>query len=181
MGATTRWIVGSATTVALGLGTFYHQVSDQDPPEPSGVCWADTAMSMRFVREDGQNEGEWVERFQSTTNTPPGSAWCGSFSYWALQTCGKQPEGKPSKFAWVPSWADETKRVSLANAKPGDMLLIWFNSKGRYAHMGVVLRNNGDGSLVTVEGNTDWRGSRDGSGVHIRLRWPSSKDGIYRW
>lgn len=176
-----KFIYTILTAVGVSVATVYNQYSDEDPPPPSGVCWADTAMAMTFVREEGRNEGEWVEIFQESTGNMPGSAWCGSFVAWSMVTCGKLRPEQAIGLAWVPNWADPKKRVKVIDARPGDVILLWFDTKNRFAHMGIVLRNNMDGSLITVEGNTNWHGGRDGDGVHIRLRRPSQSDGIYRW
>ena len=166
------------TTATGGLVVKY---ADPEVPERTGVCWADTAARMGFVREEGDNEGEWVERFQSTTNTPPGSAWCGSFVYWSLAQCGRAPQGDPSRFAWVPNWFPKDRLVSRSDVRPGDVYGIYFRNKGRLAHVGIVVQVNDDGSLTVAEGNTNYLGSRDGSGCHLRNRVPTSMDRFARW
>lgn len=175
-----KQIIGGAAVVATTLTTgLTMKYADPDVPERTGVCWADSAARMGFVREEGDNEGEWVEAFQATTMTPPGSAWCGSFVYWSMAQCGKAPEGDPSRFAWVPNWFPKERIVK--QPRVGDVFGLYFASKGRLAHVGIVVQVNDDGSVVTAEGNTNYLGSRDGSGCHLRLRVPTSMDRFARW
>jgi len=174
-------IAGAIATVTAASGGLAVKYADPEIPERTGVCAADTAARMGFVREEGDNEGAWVETFQRSTNTPPGSAWCGSFVYWSMAQCGRVPPGPASKYAWVPSWADPARKVRSGDARPGDVYLLYFASKGRFAHMGIVVSVNADGSLIVAEGNTNYLGSRDGSGCHLRVRVPGPMDGLYRW
>ncbi len=65
-----------------------------------------------------------------------------------------------------PTWDRQRKGVPL---KPADVFGIWFHSMGRVAHVGLVERNEGEW-LVTLEGNTNGGGLRDGDGVYRRRR-----------
>lgn len=52
---------------------------------------------------------------------------------------------------------------------PGDIFGIYFQNKGRIAHVGFVHRF-GDKYTITVEGNTNEEGSREGDGVYLKRR-----------
>lgn len=59
------------------------------------------------------------------------------------------------------------------NPIPGDIFGIYFPEKGRIAHVGFV--DQWDGKwLITVEGNTNESGSREGDGVYRKRRLVSS-------
>lgn len=51
----------------------------------------------------------------------------------------------------------------------GDVFLIWFPKLGRPAHIGFVERW-GNRTVITVEGNTNDNGSREGDGVYRKRR-----------
>ncbi|PWG78593.1 hypothetical protein DDR33_21770, partial [Pararcticibacter amylolyticus] len=54
----------------------------------------------------------------------------------------------------------------------GDVFGIYFPEKGRIAHVGFV-DDWGDKYVVTVEGNTNEAGSREGDGVYRKRRFIS--------
>ncbi|RXF70553.1 hypothetical protein [Arcticibacter tournemirensis] len=59
------------------------------------------------------------------------------------------------------------------NPIPGDVFGIYFPEKGRIAHVGFV-DEWGDKYLISVEGNTNEAGSREGDGVYRKRRLISS-------
>lgn len=52
---------------------------------------------------------------------------------------------------------------------PGDVFFIYYANKGRVAHTGFV-HQWGTTTVVTVEGNTNEAGSREGDGVYKKKR-----------
>lgn len=66
--------------------------------------------------------------------------------------------------------------VTRDAAQPGDMALVWFPAKGRYAHTIACIeavRRNPAGrvsEVVTLEGNTNAQGSREGDQFARRIR-----------
>ena len=66
----------------------------------------------------------------------------------------------------------------MRDAQPGDIL--FFNFIGRTSHVGIVEANRGDG-LITLEGNTNGSGSRDGGAVIRHFRsWSSGIVSVHR-
>ncbi|MEJ6979653.1 hypothetical protein WG906_04280 [Pedobacter sp. P351] len=63
---------------------------------------------------------------------------------------------------------------------PGDVFGIFFASKGRIAHCGFVDSWN-DSWLLTVEGNTNEAGSREGDGVYKKRRLKSTVHMVANW
>ena len=84
-----------------------------------------------------------------------GQAWCGSFLMW----CASQVKAKVPNVVYTPAGAEAFKGFggwsSPATAKPvpGDFVFFSFDGKG-IEHVGVVVKDNLDGTIVTVEGNT---------------------------
>ena len=86
--------------------------------------------------------------------------WCGSFMMW----CADQSKVKiPSVVATI-AGAEAFKKAGKwtdakdANPKLGDIVFFHFaaeaKSTDQIQHVGVVVKDNGDGTIVTVEGNT---------------------------
>ena len=124
------------------------------------------------VREQGgANRGERVEAYLASVGLGPGYAWCAAFVSWCFQQTGIIAP----RSAWVPSFAVQSKRIvqrgEVTHRLPqsGDVFLIWFRRLNRPAHTGFVDRWNTDW-VVTVEGNTNASGSREGDGVYRKRR-----------
>ncbi|UZO82639.1 CHAP domain-containing protein [Aquimarina sp. ERC-38] len=101
----------------------------------------------------------------------PGYAWCASFVSWCYQNAGVTAP----RSAWVPSYALKSKRIyhrgkfELKRPQNGDAFMIWYRSKNRPAHIGFV-DDWGEDWVITVEGNTNDKGSREGDGVYRKRR-----------
>lgn len=88
-------------------------------------------------------------------------AWCGSFVIWCADQAGfKLPGGNATiytpngaaAFKKAKSWTD----AADAKPMPGDVVYFDFPGDGvdRISHVGIVVKDNGDGTVTTVEGNT---------------------------
>lgn len=83
--------------------------------------------------------------------------WCGSFVMWCANQVGlKIPsvvsttEGA-SKFQGTGRWAN----AETAKPQAGDLVFFDFAEGGNPVdHVGIVVRDNGDGTITTIEGNT---------------------------
>lgn len=76
--------------------------------------------------------------------------------------------------------ATRNSQLTTQYPSPGDVFGIWFPDKGRIAHVGFI-DNWGEKYAVTVEGNTNEAGSRDGDGVYRKRRLISSLYKISRY
>jgi cold shock CspA family protein len=133
-----------------------------------------------WVKEIGDNRGQAVEAILKRVYLQPGNPWCAAFvSYvgwsvlrkrWPLPLVG----GCVSLF----DYAKGKGMIETAPA-PGDIFLMWSNSKGRFAHTGFVSGVSID--YRTIEGNTNPEGSREGDGVYIRTRKVHPNDRFIRW
>ena len=127
------------------------------------------------IREaTGRNDGALVDEILSSVGLARTKApWCAAFIVWvgdkAFGSSLFNPyprSGWSPVFVAKPTWDRQRRGTPL---KPADVFGIWFNSMGRVAHVGLVEKNEGDW-LVTIEGNTNGGGSRDGDGVYRRRR-----------
>ncbi|WP_460444297.1 CHAP domain-containing protein, partial [Amycolatopsis magusensis] len=145
---------------------------------------AATYLSQLGVREaTGRNDGREVEKYLRSAGLGKGYAWCGAFVNWCLRQNGCPT---PSGPAWAPSWFP-AKRLVYAWGKPigkgpstGDVFGIWFANLKRIGHVGYV-HEWGDSSVITVEGNTNEAGSREGDGVYRKRRLKRSIYRVSNW
>lgn len=116
------------------------------------------------VREAiGNNDGRRVEEYLATTGLRRGSPWCAAFISWIFAKAGyKEP-----CTAWSPALFNN--RVDTKEVKPANILGIWFADKQRIAHVGLIERRQDDW-LLSIEGNTNVMGSREGDGVYRKRR-----------
>lgn len=106
--------------------------------------------------------------------------WCDMFVSWCAEQSGNADV--IGRFAYTPSheawFRSQGREVNIRDAEPGDIL--FFNFIGRTSHVGIVEANRGDG-LVTIEGNTNGAGSRDGGSVIRHFRsWSSGIVSVHR-
>ena len=144
----------------------------------------ETAAKEIGVMEDpiGSNRGPKVDLYLRTVGLDPtrGSfPWCGAYVYWCFaQTCSGLGVDNPAiKSAgvmdhWRKAGLAGIRRITAAEAaqNPGLVTggLVFFISTGEgTGHMGFV-EGIELGKLVTLEGNTNSGGSREGVGVFRR-------------
>lgn len=86
-----------------------------------------------------------------------GQPWCGSFIMW----CANEVKQKMPNVVWTPggvtafqgmgTWANS----ATAKPKPGDIVFFDFIEGGaKVEHVGIVVKDNLDGTITTIEGNT---------------------------
>ena len=113
--------------------------------------------------------------------------WCGSFVNWCANEAGvKIPNtvytpGGAAAFKKAGAWIDG----DVADPEPGDIAYFDFPSDGvdRISHVGIVVEDNGDGTVWCVEGNTTGEGKkgsqRNGGECCKKLRaFKKNKKGI---
>jgi hypothetical protein len=135
----------------------------------------ETYLSYVGVRElTGHNDGQEVEAYLQSTGLGKGYAWCAAYVNYCLISCDVET---PKGAAWSPNWFPENKIVYKRgndlnyNPRKGDVFGIYFSNKHRIAHVGFIhYWRQGDDYAVTVEGNTNNAGSREGDGVYKKRR-----------
>jgi len=147
-------------------------------------CIVDSARSEIGVEEKGDNQGAQVTRYLNSTGLSGGYPWCAAFLNWLHVNCDQpSPEAKA---AWSPAWFPDKRTVyqrgSVEGApiRPGDVFGIYFRSKGRIAHVGLIESVKQD-YLITIEGNTNEAGGREGQGVYRKRRPRRTIFKVSRW
>jgi len=103
--------------------------------------------------------------------------WCGSFVMW----CADQAGVKVPNTVYTPSGAAAFKKsgkwldAQIADPDPGDIAYFDFPGDGveRISHVGIVVKDNGDGTVWCIEGNTTSKkagSQRNGGEVCKQLR-----------
>lgn len=166
----------------VGLGEGVLPVA----PKPSNIQNALVKTFSAFVgiKEEplGSNNGRWVNIFNSSCGLDPSehAPWCASVANYGYLQNGLLGHG-----AYSPNWYLKKRVVSLHDVKPGDMCLVYFPSKGRYAHTiacveKAVFSAGRAVEVITLEGNTNAQGSREGD-QFARRRRPADTVTILRW
>lgn len=111
----------------------------------------------------GNNDGERVEEYLTVVKLKKGQPWCAAFVSWVFARAGYvQP-----RTGWSPSLFN--KQVNTQEILPGNVFGIWFPQFKRVAHVGLVEKKEGSW-ILSIEGNTNVSGSRDGDGVYRKRR-----------
>lgn len=130
------------------------------------------------IKEVGANRGP-VEIYLSSVKLPPGKPYCCAFTFWTFMRAAalvgvENPHFQtghvlthwkraPEKAKLLPEQAIDDIKLIV----PGSIFIIDHgNDRG---HTGIVVSATSRG-LVTIEGNTDPSGGRDGDGVYRRTR-----------
>lgn len=131
-----------------------------------------------------------AERWLGTTEQPTGSnkvpgitdwyglvgPWCAmAVSRWFFDAGLPVPASTSKGFAYTPSgaaWFNRQGRWKTRDPQRGDVVFFDFPGDGvnRISHVGIVTAVNADGSVNTIEGNTDERGGRTGGKVMRKTR-----------
>jgi len=87
--------------------------------------------------------------------------WCQSFVSWSAFTSGLDPKKYPKSASTVAAadWFKKNNRWADArndDPTPGDWIYFDFPDDGvnRISHVGLCIKNNGDGTIQVIEGNT---------------------------
>lgn len=139
----------------------------------------EVAQKYLAVRENpkGSNRAPEIDGWLKALDTPLASAWCAAFVLGCLREAADPRKVVHS--ARVQTMVDGGTLVDAKKAKTGDLVVFWFQSLGRYAHIGLV-ESVEKGVLVTIEGNTiadnTTGDTREGWGVFRKRR--TIRDGM---
>lgn len=138
------------------------------------------AESYTWVREIKPNRSPEIDSMNIAVNAPLGSPWCASYASWVYNHFNII---NPNS-AWSPNFGLKKdciwqyKQLNTVKLKPGDCVTFYYSNLGRIGHVGIITQVYDDEDyVITIEGNTNGAGSRDGSGVFKKKR---SLNKIYR-
>lgn len=183
------WGPKSKEAYAEALRLWEGRTSDERPP--SGA--ARNKMAERIVaaavgevgvtEQGGNNRGERIVAYQSATWLEPSPwPWCAAFVCWCVVEALKGHQA-PADFnrprtagAWdFERWAREDGGDFVELVKPADEPKAGDICVFTFSHIGIVEKTGWHGgAAMTIEGNTNAAGSREGDGVY-RKRRPAGK------
>jgi hypothetical protein len=143
--------------------------SQQSNPVRDGI--RKTYTSKLGVRErSGRNDGVEVESYLSYVWLKPGQPWCAAFVSWTMG----QNSIKRARSGGCVALMEQGRTIFIKDKTAqipqyGDVFFIYFPEKKRVAHTGFV-DQWGETMVITVEGNTNEAGSREGDGVYRKRR-----------
>ncbi len=161
--ATVRILLGIVCFATIGSNRVSHRnLLSADAQERTHLI--NIARAEIGVREkNGQNDGEQVERYLAAVGLKRGEPWCAAFISWIFKEGGYATP----RTAWSPDLFN--KKVNTNKLTLGNVFGIWFPTMQRIAHVGLAEKQEGDW-LISIEGNTNVIGSREGDGVYRKRR-----------
>lgn len=167
--------------VLLGAGS--HRV---DPPARwTRACIVSIAEQHVGIHEaTDHNDGPEVEAILARVGLPKGNSWCGAFVHRVYELCGDTLLPARS-YAWVPSWFPRQRVIwngkdKTAPILPGDVVGFYSRNLGRLAHVGIAVQET-MATVVTIEGNTNAEGAREGNGVWKKKRLKGQISAVADW
>lgn len=131
------------------------------------------------VTEDlGPNDGVRIRQYrEAVSQFDYPVSWCAIFAMYVYHV--NDVEYKPAN-EWVPTWSNRNViyakgKTNNKTPKTGDVFTLFYASLKREGHIGFVdnWQSSGD-YFITVEGNTNIAGSREGDGVYRKRRLKAS-------
>jgi hypothetical protein len=123
-------------------------------------------------REEPGNSGPVVDKILASVGLErTGSPWCAAWVvYIGDEAFGKKENPFP-RSAWSPDFVKDPKWDRGRGQTPdrADAFGIYFQSLKRVAHTGIIEKVEGKWA-ITIEGNTNDNGSREGDGVYRKRR-----------
>lgn len=146
---------------------------------PAPLAFVAVAEDYLGIREvGGDNRGPAVEFFQKLGEIQPGLPWCAAYvNACAEISCAILNIPSPLEAIDLEGYVQayylhaKARGWIRADGRPGvgDLFMVYHPSKERYAHIGIVAAVTHDGFL-TLEGNSNEDGGRDGIGVFQNVR-----------
>ncbi|MGB4400012.1 MAG: hypothetical protein WBJ10_11625 [Daejeonella sp.] len=160
------------------------------------------------VREQQPNSGPAVETYLRYVNLPRGNPWCAAFDCcvygrpgvgnprtgWSPDLFGEgliiwsaadqrtksKEQGLPPSVPYAYPHGLTTNNEQGTTPTTGDIFGLYFPEKHRIAHVGFI--DQWDGTwMISVEGNTNISGSREGDGVYRKRRLVKSVYKVARY
>ncbi len=116
-------------------------------------------------------------KFNDYIGFPRGTDWCGAFVHYLMRKCKVKMTVPGAGLAenWC-RWGKANKRVvKMKDAKPGDIVTFDWDFNHFANHVGIVLKNHGNGLFTCIEGNTG-----DPARVRIMVRQARFIRGVIR-
>lgn len=126
----------------------------------------------------GNNDGPVIEAILKLCGINIPAPWCACYLNQGLVDIGLSGPPKP---AWSPNWFIYPNRITWTRSgsdinetfEEGWIGGIWFRNINRIGHVACILEDFGDGYVLTIEGNANSAGGREGNRVSLLVRHKS--------
>lgn len=132
----------------------------------------------------GNNDGLEVQMYLESVGLKKGQAWCAAYVYWCFQKANIEA----IKSGWSPNWFKlkyviYKKNISSLQQTPqqGDVGGLYYAKLGRYGHTFFIDYWSNGSFCITVEGNSNEDGSREGNKVVKKKRLKSQISVVARY
>jgi len=118
-----------------------------------------------------KNTGKDVEKYLQSVGLGAGFSWCMAFVYWCHEQAADAMGRKVLMYRTggvLEQWRQRKNNYKVITPQLGDVFIMDYG-KGQ-GHTGIVEKVNEDGTINTIEGNTNDDGSREGYEVCRRMR-----------
>ncbi len=118
----------------------------------------------------GSNWGHPVQDYLASVGIGFPASWCMAFMYWCFKDAALQLGMKNPLFKTGGCLVQWNKSSSFQWDEPavGDVFIM--DHGHGLGHTGIVEKVNGDGTITTIDGNTNDNGSREGIAVERKIR-----------
>lgn len=125
------------------------------------------------VRETSRNRGPRVDEYHEAAGLNPAEAhsWCGAFVIWCFREAARALDAPNPRRMLSPSVHRMWQRNGWARTlTPKRGAVFCHDSGDGKGHCGFVIDVYDEGNVLTVEGNTNQAGSREGDSVATHVR-----------
>jgi hypothetical protein len=161
------------------------------PLKVASFSYALDELKRGVQEEGGDNRGEDVEKYLAAAELSPGLPWCAAFVNWCAEKAARHknvisPLESITYQGYVQSYYDHAASnewlIDANQAEIGDLFMLYYPIKSRWAHIGFVkFVDLEEGTFTTIEGNTNEGGSREGYMVASRTRRISENTCFADW
>ena len=166
----------------IGAYTLHASTVERSPQEKQILRdkVAVTYTAQIGVMEVSTNWSPKIQEYLKTTNVTVSAPWCAALVSYCYTVNGIDNP----RSAWSPSYFPVSKLINVKTTLPqrADLFGVWYNNMNRIAHVGFIDQWPRDGDyFISVEGNTNDNGSREGNGVYKKRRLKRAASKVSRW
>lgn len=138
------------------------------------------AVSYLGTKETGPNTGPDVDLFLASVGLSPGHPWCAAFLFYCYMRAAAKlgiVNPCPRTAGALKMWRLSDPECRTQEPARGRIFVLDTGAPGGHGHVGLVETVRPNGTIDSIEGNTNAAGSREGNAVARKLWWNPSLSG----